>query len=113
MSETLGQKQQRFTRMVARLLDKAHDLGFEVTLGDAYRDPRVHGAMGVKQGYGHPRSSHKQRLAIDLNLFRDGAFLQSSDDHRPLGEWWESQGGAWGGRFNDGNHYSLEHDGVK
>ena len=30
-----------------------------------------------------------------------------------LGEYWESIGGSWGGRFNDGNHYSLEHNGVK
>ena len=55
------------------------------------------------------------RLAIDLNLFRDGAFLQSSEDHRALGEWWEKQHplARWGGRFMDGNHYSLEHGGVK
>lgn len=106
-------KQQLFARLVPRLIDKAHELGFEVTLGDAYRDPRVHGAIGVKKGYGHSRSAHKQRLAIDLNLFKDGRYLASTEDHRPLGEWWESQGGAWGGRFDDGNHYSLEHNGMK
>lgn len=113
MSETLSQKQRRFARMIPRLIDKAHELGFEVTLGDAYRDARLHGAMGVKLGYGHRNSAHKIRLAIDLNLFRDGEFLEQTSDHQPLGEWWESQGGSWGGRFNDGNHYSLAHDGVR
>lgn len=113
MSETLSQKQRRFARMVPRLIDKAHELGFEVTLGDAFRDARLHGAMGVKLGYGHRNSAHKVRLAIDLNLFRDGEFLEQTSDHQTLGEWWESQGGSWGGRFNDGNHYSLEHNGVK
>lgn len=113
MSETLGEKQRRFMRMVPRLIDKAHELGFDVTLGDGYRDPRLHGAMGVKLGYGHPKSAHKIRLAIDLNLFRNGEFLEQTSDHQPLGEWWESQGGSWGGRFNDGNHYALEHNGVK
>ena len=113
MTETLRQKQSRFARMIPRLIDKAHELGFEVTLGDAYRDPRVFGPVGQKRGYGHPKSAHKQRLAIDLNLFRDGKFCAETDDHKPLGEWWESQGGTWGGRFNDGNHYSLEHEGVK
>lgn len=90
-------------------------MGYEVTLGDAYRDPRVHGAIGVKQAYGHSKSAHKNRLAIDLNLFRDGKFLDSTDAHRPLGEWWEAQGDEhrWGGRFNDGNHYSFEHEGMK
>lgn len=112
MSESLGQKQRRFARLIPRLIDKAHELGFDVTLGDAYRDPRVFGHIGTRQGYGHPKSGHKQRLAIDLNLFRDGTYLTQTEDHRPLGEWWESQGGTWGGRFNDGNHYSLEHDGV-
>ncbi len=113
MSETLGEKQRRFAKMVPRLIDKAHELGFEVTLGDAFRDPRVHGALGVKLGYGHPKSAHKQKLAIDLNLFKGGKFLALTEDHKPLGEWWESQGGAWGGRFNDGNHYSLEHEGIR
>lgn len=115
MSETLGQKQRRFAKAVARLLDKAHELGFEISLGDAFRDPRVHGAMGERKSYSHPRSAHKVRLAIDLNLFRNGEFLEQSSDHKPLGEWWEMQGvdHRWGGRFNDGNHYSIEHEGVK
>lgn len=83
--------------MVPRLIDKALELGFEVTLGDAYRDPRC--------PYGSASSRHKSRLALDLNLFLDGVYLTSTEDHRPLGEWWEAQGGIWGGRFNDGNHY--------
>lgn len=112
---TLGEKQKLFTTLVPRLLDKAHELGYQVTLGDAYRDPRVFGVLGVKQGYGAAYSCHKERLAIDLNLFKDGQFLQATEDHRPLGEWWEKQhaDACWGGRFEDGNHYSLTHEGIK
>ncbi len=112
---SLGDKQRAFARLVPRLIDKAHDLGFEVTLGDAYRDPRVHGALGTKLGYGHPKSGHKQRLAIDLNLFKNGVFLETTEAHKELGEWWEKQhpDARWGGRFQDGNHYSLEHLGVR
>jgi hypothetical protein len=115
VKETLGQKQRRFAKLIPRLIDKAYELGFEVTLGDAFRDPRVHGVMGVRKSYSHPSSAHKIRLAIDLNLFKDGEFLEQSEDHRPLGEWWEKQDpdARWGGRFNDGNHYSFEHNGVK
>lgn len=113
MIETLSQKQRRFARMVGRLIDQAYSMGYEVTLGDAYRDFRLHGAMGEKKGYSAARSCHKLRLAIDINLFKDGVFLEHTADHKQLGEWWESQGGTWGGRFSDGNHYSLEHDGVK
>ena len=106
---TLREKQSKFARMAAELILKACEMGYEVTIGDAYRDPRLHGEHGVKKGYGSANSFHKLRLAIDLNLFKDGKFLGSSDDHKKLGEWWESKGGAWGGKFKqaDGNHYSL------
>lgn len=110
---TLLEKQFRFTRMTAQLLAFAHANGYELTTGDGYRDPRVFGAMGARQGYGESNSAHKHRLAHDWNLFKNGEFLTTTDDHRPLGDFWESLGGVWGGRFNDGNHYSLEHQGIK
>ena len=110
---SIRSRQVEFSRLIPRLIDKAYELGFEVTLGDAYRDPRLHGNVGQKLGYGHPYSCHKMRLAIDLNLFKDGKFLTTTEDHRPLGEWWESVGGTWGGRFDDANHYSFEWEGHK
>jgi hypothetical protein len=105
---SLQQQQSCFAIMVAKLIQQAVIMGYEVTLGDAYRDPRLHGAIGVKKGYGTANSFHKQRLAIDLNLFKEGKFLQSTEAHKPLGTWWKSQGGTWGGDFKtpDGNHYS-------
>ena len=99
--------------MVALLILQAEQLGYRITLGDAYRDPRVFGRLGEQKGYGRSKSLHKQRLAIDLNLFKDGDFLQTTEDHKPLGLYWESIGGTWGGRFDDGNHYSLDHEGMR
>jgi hypothetical protein len=99
--------------MVADLIQWAYANGYELTFGDAYRDPRLHGALGRKEGYGHAKSTHKIRLAVDFNLFKDGVFLQRTEDHEPLGKKWESMGGSWGGRFQDGNHYSLEHEGMR
>lgn len=75
----LGEKQELFMRLLPRLIDKAHELGFEIRGGDLFRDPRVHGQMNVKQGYGAKNSCHKLKLAIDLNLFKDGAFIQDGD----------------------------------
>lgn len=110
--ETLFQKQTKFSKLVVQLMQKAFELGYEITFGDAYRDPRVHGAQGVKKSYSGGSSAHKWRLAIDLNLFKDGVYLQKTEDHQKLGEFWETLGGTWGGRWNDGNHYSLEHNEV-
>jgi len=109
----LGTRQRQFTRMVGLLIEWAYQNGYELTFGDAYRDPRVFGHIGEKKGYGRSKSNHKERLAIDFNLFKDGKYLTATEDHKPLGEYWESMGGSWGGRFNDGNHYSLEHQGRR
>lgn len=94
---SIYRQQAEFARAVPRLIDKAFSLGFEVTLGDAYRDPRC--------PYGSKTSKHRCRLAIDLNLFKDGKYLKETEDHALLGEWWESIGGIWGGHWDDGNHY--------
>lgn len=99
---TLGEEQRKFARMVADLIVFAYDRGYELTFGDAW----------AKDGH-KKNSNHYIRLAIDLNLFKDGVWLKKTTDHLPLGEYWESIGGSWGGRFNDGNHYSLEHEGNK
>ena len=99
---TLRQKQSKFVRMVADLIVWAYEHGYELTFGDAYATT------------GHMANSlHYSRLAIDLNLFKDGTYLTATAHHQPLGEYWESIGGSWGGRFQDGNHYSLAHGGRK
>jgi len=99
---SLRKKQSKFVRMVALLIQFAYEIGYELTFGDAY-------AIS-----GHKKLSlHYSRLAIDLNLFKNGRYLTKTEDHEILGEFWESIGGTWGGRFGDGNHYSLEHNGRK
>lgn len=112
MSE-LREKQSDFVQMVARLIDYAYDNGFELTFGDAYRDPRVHGHVGTSRGYGRKNSLHKERLAVDFNLFKDGIYLTNAQDYNKLGEFWEAIGGSWGGRFSDANHFSLENEGRR
>ena len=41
----------------------------------------------------------KRRLAVDFNLFKGGKYLTATEDHQPLGEYWESIGSAWDGRW--------------
>ncbi len=116
---TLGDKQKLFMKLLPRLIDYAHEQGYELTIGDGYRDGRAFGDSGEtmvtadgKKVYGRKWSNHKQRLAIDLNLFKEGKYLTDSEDHRFLGEYWESlhDGCHWGGA-EDGNHYSMINEG--
>lgn len=109
---SLVAKQHRFVRMLSLLYAYADLLGYQLTLGQSERPPEL-AELYAQQGRGIKNSLHTMRLAQDLNLFRDGVWLSGTEDHRPLGEFWEFIGGTWGGRFGDGNHYSLEHNGVK
>lgn len=110
-------KQKAFAKLLPRLIDKAHELGFEVTMGEVWRSPEEAKRLSqLKMGIRN--SLHCEKLAVDLNLFKDGLFLSRTADHKQLGEWWEKQSTdllncCWGGRWGDGNHYSIEHNGIK
>lgn len=114
---TLREKQSIFANLVAELIFEAQRKGYSITFGEAYRSKEEAERLS-KLGVGIKASLHTQRLAIDLNLFKDGVYLSKTKDHQVLGEWWEGQSFGdikccWGGRFNDGNHYSIEHLGRK
>ena len=113
---TLGEKQRAFTLCVGKLIEFAYSQGYELTLGDAYRDPRL-AALNAQQGIGIAKSLHCYRLAIDFNLFKDGVFLPDSVAHTPIGVYWKTLHplARWGGDFKkpDGGHYSFEHEGRK
>jgi hypothetical protein len=93
---SLRQKQSEFAHKVSLLILFIYEQGYEITFGDAY----------AKTGHKN-NSFHYKRLAIDLNLFKNGVYLEKTEDHEPFGLFWESIGGTWGGRFDDGNHYSF------
>lgn len=117
---TLHDKQAAFAHLLPKLIQKAEELGNEVTLGEAWRSEVV-AQWYADHGLGISNSLHTKRLAIDMNLFRDGKFLTRTEDYKALGEWWELQSTkdyrcTWGGRFPhrpDGNHFSIEHEGVR
>jgi hypothetical protein len=93
---SLRKQQTKFAKMVPLLILFAYEKGYEITFGDAWAKT------------GHCKGSfHYKRLAIDLNLFKNGKYLKSTEAHKFLGLFWESIGGSWGGRWEDGNHYSL------
>jgi hypothetical protein len=110
----LGQKQELFSRLLPRLIDKAHSLGFEVRLKELQR-PEEMAEIYSERGMGVSNSLHLSGLAIDLVLFKRGQPLVDTADYLELGEFWESLDilCAWGGRFGDGGHFSVKHRGYK
>jgi len=102
MSE-LGDKRKLFTRCVAKLL--------------AYMLEKEYQPMVGKDGLKHMKNSlHYEGLAIDIDLCdKEGRYLVGTEDHRIFGEFWESLDPlcCWGGRFKDGNHYSVTYGGRK
>lgn len=112
----LQDKQQRFTSLVAKLVIWAESQGFKLTFGEAYRTPEQ-AALNAKNGSGISNSLHTKRLAVDLNLFVKGEYKQDSESYRAIGDYWKSLDPdcAWGGDFSkpDGNHFSLQHEGVR
>ena len=93
---------------------------YTVTFGEAFRPESVALAY-AKRGIGISNSLHTKRLAVDLNLFDAGVFVDTSAGHRLLAEKWMETGLAFGiqpaaGYYfqkQDGNHYSCAWQGTK
>lgn len=118
---TLGEKQRVFVKLVGLLIGWAYENGYELTFGEALRTPEQ-ALLYSKQGKGKKNSLHIDRLAIDLNLFKNGVYMKESESYRPLGKFWESLAEGeivtcWGGNFTgpivDGNHFSIAHGGRR
>ena len=98
----LGKKQELFADLISEHIQWLYGRGYRVRIGDVLAHDR-HKDL----------SNHYIKLAADLNLFFDGKYLTETENHRESGEKWESRHELcrWGGRFSDGNHYSLIHEG--
>src|ERR1700686_1905743 len=92
--------QEQFAQSVAKLIQKAAELGYGVTLGEAWRTPEQ-AQWDADHHIGVAHSLHMDRLAIDLNLFKDGQFLTAPDAYIQLGEWWKTlaENHRYGGGF--------------
>ena len=104
---TLGQHQEIFAGHVAMLIGKAIESGFGVRLGECMRTPeqqKLYYASGASKTM---NSQHLKKLAIDLNLIKEGR-LATAAEIRPLGKWWEALdplnrwGGSWRGAVEAG-----------
>jgi hypothetical protein len=114
---TTREKQSLFVQLVAKLIVWANENGMQLTFGECWRTPEQ-AKLNAQSGSGIRNSLHTERLAIDLNLFVGGVFIDATEGHRRLGEYWKTLHPScrWGGDFRpkpDGNHYSFSPDGVR
>lgn len=112
----MSQLQEEFATAAAKLILKANELGYGVTLGEAWRTPEQ-AQWDADHGIGVAHSLHMDRLALDINLFKDGVYLTASEPYVQLGNWWTSLGPLYryGGNFKirDYDHYSITPDGIR
>ncbi len=91
-----------FSRLLVDLLHWATEQGIVYALDEVMQ----HKGIGHMEG-----SLHYSGCAGDIVLYdKDGNYLITDDDYRPLGEKWKSlhPNCRWGGDFpGDGNHLSF------
>ena len=105
-------KQQQFFFMLSALFAKAVELGLPMKMG-----------CGLCQDPHHSKNSlHHDSLALDLPMVWPDGRYGTWGEYLPLGVYWESLGGSWGGRFDlnmdgiakdDANHFSLAFNGRR
>lgn len=101
----LGKHQEAFAIAIATLILWAAKHDIQVRIKDCYRDPRAHGAWGIKKGYGAANSVHKVSLAADI-------WTKNEIDYILMHDEWDILGGAE--RIpGDANHFSFEWQGAR
>lgn len=116
-------KQILFSQLVGTLLVWIYSHPtWGVTLGQVERT-NAQAELNALAGIGIVHSNHLIRLALDFNFFIAGVYQKDSAAYKEIGEYWKSLHPLcrWGGDFKDakgepkpdGNHISLEHEGVK
>lgn len=99
MSDPLSLRQCAFTHALALLLLEAERQGYAVKIQELNRTVETQKDYVAKGVSKTMDSRHIDKLAADLILFKDGAIVGNQEAYRSLGEFWESLGGRWGGRF--------------
>jgi hypothetical protein len=98
---TIVNEQWQFIQDMARLIEKARELGFVLTGGELYRTSEQQ-QIYLKTGKTKTASSqHMKRLAIDFNFFIKGELVYEKGRLQQLGDFWESlcPANRWGGNF--------------
>jgi hypothetical protein len=108
--------QWKFLKNLCELFTEIEQRGFIATGGELYRtieQQKIYFDSGKSKTMD---SNHLKRLAIDLNIFKDGVLIYDKDILQPLGDYWEGldENNRWGGNFKgflDTPHfeYNINH----
>lgn len=108
----LWEKQALFAQNVAKLIQYAASIRFNVTFGEVMRS-QEQAEIYAKEGKGIIDSLHCKRLAVDLNIFdSDGNYVTTESLYKVLGDYWVKLNplNRWGGTFKrvDLDHYEMQ-----
>jgi peptidoglycan L-alanyl-D-glutamate endopeptidase CwlK len=125
---TNTEKRVRFLELFGLLCTKAKVEGIQFIVWTFDRTPQEQNYL-YQQGRTRPgkvitncdgyikKSAHENWLAIDLAIVKNGKVVWDPiPEYFDLGEYWESLGGTWGGRFSaasgvSGDIYHFEYKG--
>lgn len=112
---TLGELQREHVECVAKLISYAYAQGYQFTWGEAFRTA-VQAQWDADHHTGIKNSVHCLRLAVDLQLFKDGTYLTDPTAYKFLGTYWKALHplARWGGDFStvDADHFSFTYQGA-
>jgi hypothetical protein len=102
---TQREKQVEFWFMVAQLIMKSVTLQTPFFIFEWMRSLEQQKINVAKKVSKTMNSKHLEGLAVDIvflsDIQDDGKVNYDAEKYRLLGEFWESIGGIWGGRFGD------------
>lgn len=111
----LSEKRVLFTGLLGKLIAWGHENGYMIAIDQAKRT-QAEADANAKSGAGISNSLHLIPLAADFVLYINGEYKTQTEDYKALGIYWKSlhRDCRWGGDFSkpDGNHFSLQHNGV-
>lgn len=99
----IRRKQSKFIFMEAQLIIKAVSLKTPLVRLEWMRDAITQAKLVARGASKNMNSKHLEGLASDFcfldDLEDDGTINWKPDKYKELGEFWESLGGEWGGRY--------------
>lgn len=110
MKQSKVEQQFLFLKDFARLIFKAEELKFMVTGGELMRTQEMQDLYLQTGKTTIKHSKHMDRMAGDLNFFKNGVLTYKKEEVQILGDYWEdlSPQNEWGGNwvsFQDTPHF--------